>query len=135
MKERYNVLRQAGLLALLTAAGVAVMWLIYGLLGRLDQRVLLGGVIGWALASGNFLSLSVAVSNAVDRAARGGDPVKAQLEIQMSSVLRPLLLAVFYFILLRTGVCDILAAGIPLLIAQTVIKFLGFFRKDGGGTA
>jgi len=42
------------------------------------------------LAIGNFLSLSITVSNALDRAANGGSPQKAQLEIQTSSVVRPL---------------------------------------------
>lgn len=51
---------------------IAVMLAVYALLGRLNRLVLLGAVFGWILAVGNFLSLSITVSNALDRAANGG---------------------------------------------------------------
>ena len=98
---------------------------------------LLGAVFGWILAVGNFLSLSITVSNALDRAANGGSPQKAQLEIQTSSVVRPLVLALIYIVLFRAKVCDPVAALLPLLFAQVAIKVLEFFRNDkkGGDTA
>ena len=93
--------------------------------------------VGWTLAVGNFLSLSITVSNALDRAANGGSPQKAQLEIQTSSVVRPLVLALIYIVLFRAKVCDPVAALLPLLFAQVAIKVLEFFRNDkkGGDTA
>ena len=96
MQKNRDVLRQVGGLAAALLVCIAVMLAVYALLGRLDRLVLLGAVFGWILAVGNFLSLSITVSNALDRAANGGSPQKAQLEIQTSSVVRPLVLALIY---------------------------------------
>ena len=136
MQKNRGVLRQVGGLAAALLVCIAVMLAVYALLGRLDRMVLLGALFGWLLAIGNFLSLSITVSNALDRAA-GGSPQKAQLEIQTSSVVRPLVLAVIYIVLFRAKVCDPVAALLPLLFAQVAIKVLEFFRNDkkGGDTA
>ena len=137
MQKNRDVLRQVGGLAVALLVCIAVMLAVYALLGRLDRLVLLGAVFGWILAVGNFLSLSIAVSNALYRAANGGSPQKAQLEIQTSSVVRPLVLALIYIVLFRAKVCDPVAALLPLLFAQVAIKVLEFFRNDkkGGDTA
>ena len=136
MQKNRGVLRQVGGLAAALLVCIAVMLAVYALLGRLDRMVLLGALFGWLLAVGNFLSLSITVSNALDRAANGS-PQKAQLEIQTSSVVRPLVLAVIYIVLFRAKVCDPVAALLPLLFAQVAIKVLEFFRNDkkGGDTA
>ena len=127
MQKNRDVLRQVGGLAVALLVCIAVMLAVY----------LLGAVFGWILAVGNFLSLSITVSNALDRAANGGSPQKAQLEIQTSSVVRPLVLALIYIVLFRAKVCDPVAALLPLLFAQVAIKVLEFFRNDkkGGDTA
>ncbi len=137
MQKNRGVLRQVGGLAAALLVCIAVMLAVYALLGRLDRMVLLGALFGWLLAIGNFLSLSITVSNALDRAANGGSPQKAQLEIQTSSVVRPLVLAVIYIVLFCAKVCDPVAALLPLLFAQVAIKVLEFFRNDkkGGDTA
>ena len=136
MQKNRDVLRQVGGLAVALLVCIAVMLAVYALLGRLNRLVLLGAVFGWILAVGNFLSLSITVSNALDRAANGS-PQKAQLEIQTSSVVRPLVLALIYVVLFRAKVCDPVAALLPLLFAQVAIKVLEFFRNDkkGGDTA
>lgn len=137
MQKNRDVLRQVGGLAVALLVCIAVMLAVYALLGRLNRLVLLGAVFGWILAVGNFLSLSITVSNALDRAANGASPQKAQLEIQTSSVVRPLVLALIYVVLFRAKVCDPVAALLPLLFAQVAIKVLEFFRNDkkGGDTA
>ena len=137
MQKNRGVLRQVGGLAAALLVCIAVMLAVYALLGRLDRMVLLGALFGWLLAIGNFLSLSITVSNALDRAANGGSPQKAQLEIQTSSVVRPLVLAVIYIVLFRVKVCDPVAALLPLLFAQVAINVLEFFHNDkkGGDTA
>ena len=71
MQKNRDVLRQVGGLAVALLVCIAVMLAVYALLGRLDRLVLLGAVFGWILAVGNFLSLSITVSNALDRAPAG----------------------------------------------------------------
>ena len=70
MQKNRDVLRQVGGLAVALLVCIAVMLAVYALLGRLNRLVLLGAVFGWILAVGNFLSLSITVSNALDRARR-----------------------------------------------------------------
>ena len=85
------------------------------------------------VALGNFFFLSVTVSNALDRAARDGEPRRAQLSIQLSGTVRLVVLALIYVVLFRAGLCDPVAALLPLIFAQIAIKFVEFFRKDDKG--
>lgn len=137
MQKHKDVLHQTGRLALALVGCVGAMLGVYALLGKFTTSVFLGAVIGSVLAIGNFLSLSITVSNALDRAARDQDPQRAQLSIQASSVVRLLVLAAIYILLFRAEVCDPVAALIPLLLAQAALKLVEFFRKDdkGGDTA
>ena len=93
------------------------MLAIYAVVGRFTTAVLLGGLLGTVIAVGNFLALSITVSNALDRAAAGDNSVKACMSIQSSSVVRTAILAVIYV----------------LLFAQAAIKLIEFFRKDSKG--
>ena len=129
MQKHRDVLQQASRLAVAVALCIAAMLAVYALTGHFTNAVLLGALIGFVLAMGNFLSLSITVSNAMNRAANGG-PQKAQLEIQTSSVVRPVILVIIYILLFRAELCDPLAAILPLLFAQVCIKLIDFFRPD-----
>ena len=84
MQKHRDVLQQASRLAVAVALCIAAMLAVYALTGHFTNAVLLGALIGFVMAMGNFLSLSITVSNAMNRAANGGSPQKAQLEIQTS---------------------------------------------------
>lgn len=58
--------------------------------GRLDYRVLLGALIGWALAVGNFLLMSLGVVWALE----GGDERGAEKKMRLSYTGRTLLMIV-----------------------------------------
>ena len=130
MQKHRDIFEQTGRLAVVVALCIAAMLAVYALAGRFDNAVLIGALVGFVLAMGNFLSLSITVSNALDRAANGGSPQKAQLEIQTSSVVRPVVLVIIYILLFRAKLCDPVAAILPLLFAQVCIKLIEFFRKE-----
>ena len=130
MQKHRDIFEQTGRLAVAVALCIAAMLAVYALAGRFDNAVLIGALVGFVLAMGNFLSLSITVSNALDRAANGGSPQKAQLEIQTSSVVRPGVLVIIYILLFRAKLCDPVAAILPLLFAQVCIKLIEFFRKE-----
>lgn len=130
MQKHRDIFEQTGRLAVAVALCIAAMLAVYALAGRFDNAVLIGALVGFVLAMGNFLSLSITVSNALDRAANGGSPQKAQLEIQTSSVVRPVVLVIIYILLFRAKLCDPVAAILPLLFAQMCIKLIEFFRKE-----
>lgn len=133
MQKYRQIAQQMLRLSLATAACVAAMLGVYALLGACTRQVVLGAVAGLALALGNFFFLSVTVSNALDRAARDGEPRRAQLSIQLSGTVRLVVLVLIYVALFRAGLCDPVAALLPLIFAQIAIKFVEFFRKDDKG--
>ena len=133
MQKHREILRQVCRLMVALAVCVAIMLGVYALLGAFTSSVVVGAILGFVLAVGNFVSLSITVSNAMDRAARDKDPQRAQLSIQASGVIRLLVLAAIYILLFRPKVCDPVAALLPLLMAQAVLKLVEFFRKDAEG--
>ena len=133
MQKHREILRQVCRLMVALAVCVAIMLGVYALLGAYTSSVVVGAILGFVLAVGNFVSLSITVSNAMDRAARDKDPQRAQLSIQASGVIRLLVLAAIYILLFRAKVCDPVAALLPLLMAQAVLKLVEFFRKDDEG--
>ena len=137
MQKHRDILHQVTRLTIAMIICVGIMLGIYALLGIFTRSVLVGAVVGLLLSIGNFVSLSITVSNALDRAARDNDPQRAQLSIQTSSVIRLLVLAAIYILLFRAKLCDPIAALLPLLLAQGVLKLAEFFRndKEGGGAA
>lgn len=137
MQKHRDILHQVTRLTIAMIICVGIMLGIYALLGIFTRSVLVGAVVGLLLSIGNFVSLSITVSNALDRAARDNDPQRAQLSIQTSSVIRLLVLAAIYILLFRAKLCDPIAAFLPLLLAQGVLKLAEFFRndKEGGGAA
>lgn len=137
MQKHRDILHQVTRLMIALVICVGIMLGIYALLGLFTKQVLAGAIVGLLLAIGNFVSLSITVSNALDRAARDENPQRAQLSIQASSVVRLLVLAAIYILLFRVKLCDPIAALLPLLLAQGVLKLVEFFRNDeeGGGAA
>ncbi len=64
MQKHQDILQQVGRMALATAGCSAIMLVIYAVVGRFTTAVLLGGLLGTLIAVGNFLALSITVSNA-----------------------------------------------------------------------
>ena len=124
-------IRQFIRIALGVAALTALEIGVYALLGRFSVDVLLGALFGMAVSCANFLALTVTVSRAADRAEGGGDPIKARAAVQGSSVLRLLVLAAVYILVLKLTTLDPLAAVLPLVFVQISISLFEFFRKDG----
>ena len=58
-------------LAVAVALCIVAMLAVYALAGQFTNTVLLGALIGFVLAMGNFISLCITVSNALDRTVKG----------------------------------------------------------------
>lgn len=106
----------------------AVMFGIYGLLGRFDTSVLLGGIIGALLAVGNFFFMAVSATLAADKAqqqnVKGGS-----LLMGMSYPLRFLILAGILLLCGISGKFNPLALVLPLAFVRPVLTLSAFFRK------
>ena len=123
-------IRQFFKIAICVAGLTALELGVYAIIGRFSLNVLFGALFGAVVSVLNFLALTVTVSRAADRA-EGGDPGKAKAAVQGSSVLRLIVLAAIYIVVLKTTTLDPLAAVLPLVFVQLSIYITEFFRKDG----
>ena len=108
METRKIVLRETGIIAIGECVGVAVMIIIFALLGQFDRSVVLGGLIGGILSILNFFLMAVNANDAADKAIN--QDVKSGKADTLTET--------------GTGV-------IPLLFVRPTITIAEFFRKSG----
>lgn len=130
MDSRKFVLKETAVVALGQALCVAAMIGIFTLLGAFDRTVLFGGIAGGILAVLNFLFMAIGASIAADKA-QNQDVKGGQATIQMSYMGRLILMAVVLFALVKSGLCNVLAAVLPLAFTRPILTIAEFFRKSG----
>lgn len=133
MEAKKIVMKETGFVAVGEAVCVGAMFGIYALLSAFDRSVLFGGLFGWLLAVGNFLFMAIGASLAADKAeqqdVKGGKSL-----LQMSQMIRYLVLALCLFAGAKSGLCNLLALALPLIFVRPVLTFGEFFRKTGEKT-
>lgn len=127
-ESRRAVYRETGIIAIGEAIGVALMFAVFALLSRFDCTVLLGGIISMLLTIGNFFIMAVSATLAADKAqaqdVKGGNAL-----MKGSYALRMLAIFVILFACVKSGLCNPIAAILPLAFVQPIITIAEFFRK------
>lgn len=123
MKPQETVIRETGNIAVGTFLMVAVMVLVYAVIGEFSWSVVLGGAYAGAVAVGNFFALGLTVQHAVD-GIQGDDKTaakNARSKVQLSYSMR--MLAVFGLTVLAIAVLklDPLASLLPLIFPRITI--------------
>ena len=131
MDMRKYVLRQTGVVALGEALGVAAMIGVFALLGAYDSRVLLGGIVGGAVAIINFFVMAIGVNIAADKAAQQ-DVKGGQAAIKGSYILRMIGMVVVLFAFAKSGLCNVIALVVPLIFTRFTLTLQEFFRRKPG---
>ena len=134
MDPRKFIIKETALLALGEAVCVAAMAGIYAMLGSLDYKVLLGGVIGLAIAVGNFFFMAIASDMAAEKALEQ-DVKRGKAAVKASYTLRLVVMGVLLFVFAKSGHCNVLAMVCPLFFVFPIITVIEFFRKAGGKKA
>lgn len=130
MDPRKFILKQTGIIAAGQALCVGAMLGIFFLLGKYDQTVLLGGIVGGLAAIGNFFFMALGAMLAADKAVEQN--VKAgNALVRMSYILRLGVLAVVLFAFAKSGLCNVFALVIPLVFTRPILTVTEFFRKPG----
>ena len=129
-ESRKLVLRETAIVAAGVLIGVALMCGVYALLGHYSLSVLLGGLAGFVVATGNFFSLALVATLAADKA-EGGDPEGGQKLMKSSYPLRMLIMAGILFVCAKSGVFDVIALVLPLVFVRPVLTVREFFGKKG----
>lgn len=130
MDSRKIVFQETGIVALGELIGTALMCGIFALLGRFDLSVVYGGLIGAALATGNFFFMALSTCLAADKAV-GQDVKGGQALIRSSYLLRLLVLFVVLFACGKSGLFNFFSLVLPLLFVRPTITIAEFFRKPG----
>ena len=128
--SRKLVLKETAIVALGEAICVALMCGVYALVGKFDLSVVLGGLVGFLVAAGNFFSLAVVATIAADKA-EAGDPASGQKLMKSSYPIRLLAMAGVLILCAKSGVCDVIALVLPLLFVRPILTIAEFFRKKG----
>ena len=130
MDSRKFVLQETAIVALGQAICIGLMLGVFALLGKFDQSVWIGGLVGGVLATGNFffmaISASVASEKAVKQDVKGG-----QLTMRLSYLLRLAVMFILLFAVVKSGVGHVVASVLPLVFTRPVLFIAEFFRKSG----
>ena len=123
-----TVLRETGIVLIGEIVCVALMLGVYALIGKISRPVIIGALVGLALAAGNFFMMAVSVTNASEHAARQDVKAGRQL-IRSSYMIRMAVIAVILFVLVRAGVCSAIPAILPLVFVRWILTVAELFRK------
>ena len=127
-ESRKIVFQETGIIAIGEAVCVALMCGVYALISKFSMSVLLGGIVGAVLATGNFFFLAVVATLAADRAE--AQNVEGGKKLMKSSYpIRLLVLAGLLILCAKSGYFDVLALVLPLVFVRPVLTVAEFFRK------
>ena len=129
-ESRKLVLKETALIAAGEAICVALMCGVYALIGKFALSVLLGGLVGLLVATGNFFGLAVVATLAADKA-EAGDPASGQKLMKSSYPIRLLVMAGILILCAKSGFFNVIALVVPLLFVRPILTIAEFFRKKG----
>ena len=129
-ESRKLVLKETALIAIGELICVALMCGVYALLGKFDLSVVLGGLVGFLVATGNFFFLAVIATLAADRA-ENQDVEGGQKLMKSSYPIRLLAMAVVLILCAKSGIFDVIALVVPLLFVRPILTVQEFFKKKG----
>lgn len=131
METKKILLQQTAVIALGQLLCVAVMTGIFAVLGKLDSRVVLGGLVGAAVSTANFFIMALFANRAGDKAQQQ-DVAGGQKLIQLSYIGR--LIGIFAVLALcaKSGHFHVLTLVLPLAFNRPILTLAEFFRKKGG---
>lgn len=134
MNSQKIVFKETGIVLLGQVICVPVMYSIFALLGYFDSTVLLGGIVGAVLATANFFFMAISTSLAADKAEKQ-DVKGGQALIQLSYLLRQILLFVLLIVCAKSGRMHLIALVLPLVFVRLIITIAEFIRKKGDNQA
>ena len=134
MDSRKIVFQETSVIAIGEAICVPLMTLAFFLCGHFDRTVVFGGIAGALIATANFFFMAMSTSLAADKALQE-DVKGGQATMQFSYIFRLIFMFGALAVCAKSGVMDLLALVIPVLLVRPIIMFAEFFRRKGGNQA
>ncbi len=136
MKLQDAVKKETGIIALGTGVGVVIMLAVFFCLhmavpnwAPFDIKVILGGIVGYIVAVGNFFWMAVTVQ----RVASMEDEKQARSTMGVSYRYRTLIQLLWVILAIVLPVFNFVAGIIPLFIPSLFIKLRGIISAGKGG--
>ncbi len=129
MDSRKIVYRETAIVAVGELVCCAAMVGIFAALGYFQMNVLWGALAGASVMIANYFFMAVTVSLAADKA-QEGQTQQAKKMVQVSSIVRLLLMAVVLLAGIRLG-ANVIALVLPLIFVRPILMIAEFFRKKG----
>jgi len=122
-----TVLKETGFIAAFTLILSLLMQSVFLIIGKWDYTVLLGNLLGYLAAVGNFFLLGLTVQSAVEK-----EEKDAKNLMKLSSTLRLLMMFVIAIIGYAVPVFNVIAMIIPYLFPRIALAIRpAFLKKDG----
>ena len=134
MDSRKIVFQETSVIAIGEAICVPLMVLAFFLCGAFDRTVVFGGIAGALIATANFFFMAMSTSLAADMAL-AEDVMGGQATMQFSYIFRLIFMFGALAVCAKSGMMDLLALVIPVLLVRPIIMFAEFFRRKGGNQA
>jgi hypothetical protein len=131
MVVRKFLMRKLIVYGVAQAVCVAIMALVFGLLGYYDWTVLVGGIAGALLAMANFFFMAIAADDAADRAVQQ-DVAGGTKRMRASYASRLVIIFVILIVLAKLGWANPIAMIVPFFIMRPLLMVDGFLMKTGG---
>ena len=136
MKLQDAVKKETGIIALGTGVGVLIMLAVFFCLhmavpnwAPFDIKVILGGIVGFIVAVGNFFWMAVTVQ----KVASMEDEKQARSAMGVSYRYRTLIQLLWVILAIVLPVFNFVAGIIPLFIPSLFIKLRGIISAGKGG--
>lgn len=133
MENRKFVISQALAVWVGMLIASALLVAVFAVLDRYDTSVLLGAIAGGLIAAANHLVLILGVAAASGRAAQQ-DVKGGQTVIQLSYMGRLLGLLLILVLCAKSGLFNLPALVIPLLLTRPILTIAGHYSSRKGGT-
>lgn len=130
-ESRKIVLKETARIAVGELICVAIMCGVYAVIGKFALSVVLGGLVGLLVATGNFFFMAVAATLAADKA-EAQDVEGGKKLMKGSYPIRMIVMAGVLILCAKSGFFDVLALVLPLVFVRPILTIAEFFRKKGG---
>ncbi len=119
------VLKETRFIAIFVLLGSLLMQAVYLVIGQWDYTVLLGNLLGAAVAVGNFFLMGLTVQKCLTMS-----PDDAKKRMKLSQQGRLLMMLVICMIGAAVPCCNTIAVLIPLLFPRVGVTVRGLTLKD-----
>lgn len=127
-ESKRQVFRELTVFALGELAVLALVCAGFAIAGRWSGKVLLGAAVGAALAAANYSLMAVGVFKAAAKA-EAGDAVSGQRTMTRSMLGRYLLMIGVLAAGAKSGLCNVIAMVIPLLMTRPLLYAAELLRR------